>query len=78
MSQHGSGSELDAIASWRRSMLERVLITCFVLLSLALLFSFWRPRLFEGRILAAALLPGWLLVTAGLWPKASLGFRQVA
>ena len=59
-------------------MLERVLITCFVLLSAALVFSLWKPRVFRGGVLALALLPGWLLVSAALWPRASLRFRQVA
>jgi signal transduction histidine kinase/ActR/RegA family two-component response regulator len=78
MDQSSGGSELDAIAAWRKSMLERVLITCFVVLSLALLFAFRKPYIFEGRIFAVAIVPGWLLVAAALWPRSSLRFRQVA
>jgi signal transduction histidine kinase/ActR/RegA family two-component response regulator len=78
MSLRGSGSELDAIASWRKSMLERVLIVCFVMLSCGLLLAFQKTPIFERRIFAIALVPGWSLVFAALWPRASLRFRQVA
>jgi signal transduction histidine kinase/ActR/RegA family two-component response regulator len=78
MTQGSAQSELDAIAAWRKSMLERVLLTCFVLLSIGLLLAFRKPYLLERRIFAVALVPGWLLVAAALWPKSSLLFRQVA
>jgi signal transduction histidine kinase/ActR/RegA family two-component response regulator len=77
MSPPARRSELDAIAAWRKSMLERVLLASFVLLSVGFVMGLVKP-IFEHRIFAIALLPGWLLVVAALWPKSSLRLRQVA
>jgi signal transduction histidine kinase/ActR/RegA family two-component response regulator len=78
MSPRAGRSELDAIAAWRTSMLERVLLASFVLLSVTLVFSVVRPHIFRSGIFAVSLLPGWLLVAVALWSKSSLRLRQVA
>ncbi|HEX6244454.1 MAG TPA: hypothetical protein VFZ61_26230, partial [Polyangiales bacterium] len=77
MDEPVGGSELDAIGIWRKSVLERVLLVCFVILSAGLAVAL-HNRILGGRVFAIALLPGWLLVTASLWPRASLVFRQFA
>jgi signal transduction histidine kinase/CheY-like chemotaxis protein len=76
---HGdTGSEQGSIAQWRKLMLERVLVFCLVLLTGAMLLSFRKPVIFERKIFALAILPGWLLVAAAaLWPRAPLRFRQL-
>jgi signal transduction histidine kinase/ActR/RegA family two-component response regulator len=79
MSQGEVGAELRALAEWRQAVLERVLWLCLALMSVAIVLSFYRPYIFERRVFAVALLPGWLLVTtATLWPRAPVWLRQFA
>jgi signal transduction histidine kinase len=79
MARREASSELRALAEWRTAVLERVLWLCLLMLSAAMALSFRRPYIFERRIFAVVLLPGWLLVaTATLWPRAPARLRQLA
>jgi signal transduction histidine kinase/ActR/RegA family two-component response regulator len=79
MVEREQGPELRAIADWRARLLERVLLLCVGLLSIAMLLTFREPFIFERKLFAVAILPSWLLVCgAALSPRGWLRFRQVA
>jgi signal transduction histidine kinase/CheY-like chemotaxis protein len=70
--------EHAAVRELRKSILERLLLLCMLLLSSVMLLSFRKPFLFERKIFAIAILPGWLLVAiAALWPRAPQAFRRL-
>jgi len=69
----------DAIAQWRKFVLDRVLAFSLLMVTAAVLLALREDYRFGHPVLAYALIPSWLLVAvATLWPRAPTRFRQVA
>lgn len=79
MENSGDSYGADAIAQWRKFVLDRVLAFSLLMVTAAVLLGLREDYRFGHPVLAYALIPSWLLVAvATLWPRASTRFRQVA